>query len=282
MRLLTPLFANAAMAVLPIMACCCLAALTANLLQSGFLYSLQPVTPDFSRVNPINGARRILSLRGFGELVKALLKLTLLTSVAFFYLRGRLPDVAMLAATHGLSALGEIAATIWGLVLRMGMVMAIIAGADYLFQRRMHEQNLRMSKHDLKEEFRRHEGDPQLKAQLRRRQQEIARGRMLHNVSKATVVVTNPVHVAVALRYEPDEMPAPVLVAKGQRRMAERIREEARRHRVPILERAPLARALFKAVEIGDPVPTALYQAVAEIIAFVYRLSGRHHTADQR
>jgi len=272
---LAPLGLLCLKALAPLMACCCVAALGANLLQTGLVYSTQPLIPDFSRINPLAGAKRILSLRGLGEFVKSLLKLGALTAVAFYYLRSHMPTLSGLSAAGGMQAAGMIGVMIWELLLRMGGALLIIAAADYLFQRKMFEQSIRMTKQEIKEEYRRTEGDPLIKSRLRRRQQELARGRMMDQVARATVVVTNPIHLAVALRYEPSESPAPVVVAKGQRLIAQRIKEEAARHHVPVVENVPLARALFKAVAIGQAIPADLYHAVAEIIAFVYRLSGR-------
>ena len=272
---LLPLGLAAAKMMLPVMACCCVGAIAAGLLQSGFVYSGQPLVPDLQRINPLAGARRLFSLRGLGELVKSLLKLGLLMAVAYDYLRDRAGELSGLSALGGMEAAGRVGGMIWELMLRMTLVLALIAAADYLFQRRLFEQSIRMTKQELKEEFRRTEGDPLVKSRLRRRQQQIARGRMMQQVAQATVVVTNPTHVAVALRYEPKETPAPVVLAKGIRLVAERIKEEARRHAVPVVEDPPLARALYKTVEVGEVVPADLYQAVAQIIAFVYRLSGR-------
>jgi flagellar biosynthetic protein FlhB len=237
--------------------------------------SAAPLVPDFSRINPAQGMQRLFSLRGLAELVKALLKCALLTGVAYHFLRTRLPEIALLSTPGGLASLAVIGRTLWELMLRMALAGGFIAAVDYLFQRRIFEQRLRMTKQDLKEELRRSEGDPLLKSRLRRLQLQFARGRMMQQVAKATVVVTNPTHLAVALRYHPGEHPAPRVVAKGMRLVAERIKEEALRHRVPVIENQPLARALYDTTDLGRPIPVDLYQAVAEIIAFVLRLTGR-------
>ena len=261
--------------LLPLMGCCCLGAVAANVLQSGFLFTTAPITPDFNRVNPLQGLQRIFSMRGLTELIKPLLKLGLFALVAYTYLRAQLPVLTALSASGGLQAMGEIAAIIWQLLMRVALAMMVVAGVDYLLQRRMHEKNLRMTRQDLRDEMRRSEGDPLVKARLRRVMQQLARGRMLQQVERATVVITNPTHVAVALRYDPEEYPAPLVVAKGVRLIAERIKAKAAEHHVPVVENAPLARALYRGAEPGQPIPVDLYQAVAEIIAFVYRLAGR-------
>ncbi len=260
--------------MLPLATLACVAAVAASLLQTGFISSAQPLIPDFSRINPIQGAQRLFSLRGLTELVKSMLKLGLLGVVSFIYLRARFEELVGLSAAGGLQGVGLVGELVWGLSLRLAVVMLLIAIVDYLFQRRLFERSARMTREEVREDFRRSEGDPQVKARLRRLQQQLARGRMIQNVKQATVVVTNPVHLAIALRYEPQERPAPVVVAKGKRRTAERIQEEARLHRVPIVQNIPLAHALFESTEIGHMIPADLYQAVAEIIAFVYRLTG--------
>ncbi len=261
--------------LLPLLTCCCVGAVAASLLQTGFVASATPITPDWNRINPFQGFQRLLSLRGLAELVKALLKMTLLAAVAYQYLYSHLQQLGGLSALNGLSAVGTIARFSWELLLRLALALMVAAAVDYLFQRRLFERNLRMTKQEVKEEMRRSEGDPLIKSRLRRLQMEFARGRMVQDVSRATVVLTNPTHLAVALRYEPQEHPAPVVVAKGQRLLAERIKARALEHRVPVVENQPLARALYHGAEVGQPIPVDLYQAVAEIIAFVYRLTGR-------
>ncbi len=260
--------------LLPLMACCCVGAIAANLLQSGFLFSTTPIVPDFNRINPLQGMQRLLSMRGLSELIKPLLKFGLLALVAYNYLHSQLPLLTSLSATGGLQAMSEIARVIWTLLMRVACAMLLVAAVDYLFQRHLHEKSLRMTHQDLREELRRSEGDPLVKARLRRLMQQLARGRMLQQVARATVVVTNPTHLAVALRYDPEEHPAPIVLAKGVRLVAERIKAKASEHHIPVVENPPLARALYRASEPGQPIPVDLYQAVAEIIAFVYRLAG--------
>jgi len=163
----------------------------------------------------------------------------------------------------------------WKVLVRASVAILVIAGFDYLIQRRQHEQELKMTKQELKEDLRRSEGDPVTRARIRQMMRDMARRRMMSDVPKADVVITNPTHLAVALKYDPAKMGAPKVLAKGQRLIAEKIRELAKQHSVPIVENVPLARALFNSVEVGQEVPMELYQAVAEVLAAVFRMKGR-------
>ena len=274
-QLLTAMAAATTKVLLPLAAIGCLGAAAANLLQTGFVQSSKPIIPDFNRINPVEGVKRLFSMRALSELVKSLLKFALLGGVSYIYLRSRFAELIGLSMAPGLEAAGVVGGVIWGLAVRLAAIMLGIAIIDYVFQRRIFERSIMMTKEEVKEDHRRSEGDPHVKARIRRIQQQLARGRMMQDVKDATVIVTNPTSLAVALRYEPSEHVAPVVVAKGQRNTAERIVSEARLHGVPSVQNIPVARALFHTVEIGQAVPAELYQAVAEIIAFVYRLTGR-------
>jgi len=195
--------------------------------------------------------------------------------VTYCYLRARWDSVLGLGTEGPVRAAGHFGALVWGLLVRVAGAFVVVAVADYVFQRREHEKNLRMTKYELREEHKRTEGDPLVRSRIRERQRAMSRHRMMQAVKKATVVVTNPVEVAVALRYDPRRIPAPVVVAKGRRLIAARIRAEARKHGVPIVPSPELARALYRSVPLGRQIPPELYQTVAEIIAFVYRLAGR-------
>jgi len=259
----------------PVLGAAAVAAVAGNICQVGFNFTLQPLAPDWNRVNPVLGFARIFSVRALVELAKSLLKVAVVGWVCYGYLRGNYHLIAAMSSmSHGgiFAAVGYLA---WQLFLRAAAVLMIIAGFDYAFQRFQFERSIRMTKQEVKDDWKRSEGDPLIKSRLRQRHRELARARMMQEVARATVVVTNPVHLAVALRYVPREMEAPEMVAKGQRLVAERIKEVARENSVPIVENPELARALYHQVEIGQRIPADLYQAMAEIIAFVYRLSGR-------
>ena len=243
----------------------------ANVIQVGFLFSLQALRPDPSRINPLNGLKRIFSERGLVELVKSLLKLAIIGIVVYLSLRDNAETIAASSRLSLSQTLANLVTTGRSIGLRVAGTILVIAVADYLFQRRAHTKSLRMSKQEIREEMKRFE-NPQLKARIRARQRQIAVNRMMAAVPESDVVITNPTHFAVVLRYDQAKMDAPQVVAKGQRLMAQRLKKLAREHEIPIVENKPLARTLFQKVEINQFVPADLYQAVAEILAFVYRL----------
>lgn len=263
----------------PLLGVAVLAAVAANLAQVGFLFSSQSLVPDLTRIDPLKGVARMFSGRSFVELVKSLLKVGLLGYVVYSYLGSQKEAILSIGTMERTEAGQIIQQILWGLCIRAAATLLVIAILDYVYQKFQFEKSIKMTKQEVKEEFKRSEGDPQIKAQFRRRHREMARKRMMQDVPKADVVVTNPTHLAVALRYDSKKMNAPIVVAKGQRLVAERIKEIARKSGVPIVENKPVARALFADVEIGHPVPVELYQAIAEILAFVYRLkrSGYSH-----
>jgi len=259
----------------PVLGAAAVAGVVSNVCQVGFNFTLQPLNPDWNRINPVRGFARIFSVRALVELAKSLLKLGLVGWVAYSYLHRNYQLVAAMSAMSHAEIYATLGYLAWQLFLRAAGVLIIIAGFDYVFQRFQFERSIRMTKQEVKDDWKRSEGDPLVKSRLRQRHRELARARMMQEVARATVVVTNPVHVAVGLRYVPREMEAPEVVAKGQRLVAERIKEVARDNGVPVVENPELARALYDQVGIGQRIPADLYQAVAGIIAFVYRLSGR-------
>ncbi|HVO95121.1 MAG TPA: flagellar biosynthesis protein FlhB [Terriglobales bacterium] len=258
--------------LLPVFAGVTLLALGAGFMQSGFVLASEPVRVDFGRVNPFAGFRRLLSIDTFSESVKALVVICVL---------GLLGGVALytdLPALISLSGLGvediyfyashEVAKLIAWII---GAVAAL-AGLDYLYQRWRTDAQLRMTRQEVKEELREQEGDPHVKGHLKSLRQKLTRRRMTAEVAKADVIITNPTHLAVALRYRVGEMSAPKVLGKGAGFIAEKIREIARQKGIPIVENKPLARMLYNQVEVGREVPEALYRAVAEVLAYVYRL----------
>lgn len=272
---LAQLLLDTVVIVAPLMGAVVLAGFAANALQVGLVLSGEPLSPKGSRLDPIAGIGRMFSVRSAVELIKGLAKTALIAYMVFAFLKAEYPTVVRLMGADP----GQIAAGIGGLMFRMlfraAIALLVIAAVDYGFQRYQHEKNLRMTKQEVKEDFKRSEGDPLVKSRIRQRQRQMARNRMMQQVPEADVVVTNPTHYAVALKYDADTMTAPVVLAKGQRLVAERIKEIARESKVPMVENVELARALYKSTEVGDEVPAALYLAVAEILAYVYRLSGR-------
>jgi len=258
---------------LPIIVAASAVGLAANVLQVGFRVASKPLVPDLSRIDPIKGLARMVSRQSFAELVKSAAKVLIVGWVVYAFLRGECPRVMELAGMSPL-AIGQVAFELcWRLLARACAAMLIIAAVDYIYQRVQFESALRMTKQEVKEEYKRTEGDPVVRSRIRQRQREMARRRMMQDVARSHVVITNPTHLAVALRYDPNEMDAPTVTAKGQRLVAERIKELARIHGIPLVENPPVAQMLYKMVDVGQQIPEVLYRAVAEILAMIYRKS---------
>jgi flagellar biosynthetic protein FlhB len=249
-----------------------LASLGFGFMQSGFVFAAEPFHLDWSRVSPLAGFGRLFSADALGELAKSTLFLLALGTIGFAYLSSDLPALAALATLtaqdlyHFASARGA------DLLLWIAGASAALAGIDYLYQYWRTQQRLRMSRQEVKDEMREQEGDPQLKGRLKGLRQKMSRRQLGAEVARADVVITNPTHLAVALRYRAGENGAPKVVGKGAGLIAARIREIARSHSIPIVENKPLARLLYRRVEVGREVPEKLYRAVAEVLAYVYRL----------
>ncbi len=262
--------------LIPLLAVVMLAGIFSNVSQNGFMLTGEPLTPDFNKLNPINGIKRLFSLRSFMESAKAVVKVIVIGSMAYSMLR---KDMDQIPALVSLS-IPDILAFMGHAALRLGfytcLVLILLAAVDLFFQRWQHERDLRMTKQEVKDEYRQREGDPMVRSRIRAMQREMAMRRMMDAVPDATVVITNPTHLAVALKFE-RSMPAPQVVAKGAGPIAQRIKAVAQENDVPIIEQKPLARALYKTVEIDQYIPGELYHAVAEILAYVYRLKGLVH-----
>ena len=256
----------------PLIVLLVVAALLINYAQVGVLFSSEALTPKLDRLNPLPGLKRIVSSKGLVELVKGLFKVAAVAWVAYWTIHG---EVDHLLGFVDMSV-GQIFSLCGGVILKLGfrVVLLLLAMAilDYAFQRWDYEKSLRMTKQEVREELKQQEGDPMVRARTRSLQREISRRRMMADVGQADVVVTNPTHVAVALKYDPETMQVPRVVAKGQRLIAERIKRLARDRGVPLVENKPLARALFAGVRIGEEVPEELFKAVAQVLAFVFRL----------
>jgi flagellar biosynthetic protein FlhB len=257
-------------AILPVALAGAIMGVLASVLQVGFLVTPEAIRPNGARLNPAQGLKNLFSRRGAVELVKAVLKMGILAVVAYQTLRAEWPRFGEVAQMDLRQLL------IWQLSLglklglRVGGVYCLVALADFGYQRWQHEKSLRMTRGEVQDEARQTEGSPQIRSRIRSLQQERATRRMLQAVPTATVVVVNPVHIAVALRYEAATMRAPRVVAKGKRLVAERIVAAARAAGVPVVQDVPLARALDKLVEVGGEIPAMLYRAVAAILAYVY------------
>jgi flagellar biosynthetic protein FlhB len=262
----------------PYLAVLLLVAILAPMLVSGWVFTLEALAPQFKRLNPAAGLARIFSVRGLIELGKALTKSLVVGGVATLVVMNELDVILGLAAEPSEVAIGHLGRLLVVTFLAVVGGMALVVAVDVPFQIWDHHRQLRMTKEEVRQEYKETEGDPQLKARIRQIQREQARRRMMAEVPKADVVVTNPTHFAVALRYREGSMGAPVVVAKGADQVAERIIEIARENAVPTLRSPPLARALHAHAELGREIPAALYLAVAEVLAYVYQLS-RHQLA---
>lgn len=256
----------------PLLGAVALAGVAAHIGQFGFLLAGKPLIPDPARLDPIQGMARLVSLRSLVELIKSLFKMAAVGSVALVVIRselGGIPPLAGLPVNVILSVTGKMALKI---CFYAALVLLLIAAMDYAFQKWRHEKDLMMTRQEVKEEHRQQEGDPQIRARIRSTQAEMARRRMMEAVPRADVVITNPTRLAVALAYDPARMSAPRVTAKGAGHMAHRIREIARNHQVPLVEQRPLARMLYRLVPVDGAIPPDLYRAVAEVLAYVYRL----------
>jgi flagellar biosynthetic protein FlhB len=259
----------------PLMAVIVVVAVLANLLQNGPVFSTEKIAPDPTRIDPVQGFANLFSKQMLAQTVKSILKVLLVGLVAWMEVEKRLPRPLPLMDQEPMPILVFMARTAFWIFLKCCLVIAALAAADYAFQRWQFMEKMKMTKQELKDEARQTEGDPHVKGRIRSLQMEMARRRMMDEVPKADVVITNPTHLAVALRYEAASMAAPRVVAKGAGLIAARIREIAEENGVPVVEDKPLARALFREVELDGFIPENLFQAVAEVLAYVYSLSGK-------
>lgn len=255
----------------PLLGVAVASAVALNVGQTGLLLSTERLKPRLDHLNPLQGVRRILSPDGLVQLAKALLKMGVVAFVVTYTIRGQLHQIAALATVGVAEATVLTFRLAFDIALRAALVLFVLSVADYAWQRRKHMKQLRMTRQELKQELKESEGDPHVRAAQRRRRESLL-NRMIAAVPTADVVVTNPVHVAVALKYDAATMHAPVVVAKGERLVAQRIKQVARDAGVPVLEEPPLARALFSSTNVGQPIPVNLYHAVAEVLAWVYSL----------
>ena len=246
-----------------------------NILQSGWLFTTKAVKPKLSKINPLNGFKRLVSIRGFVELVKNILKVSLVGLVAYWTVKADFKDFIPLIDQSLVQIVGFIGVLTFKVAIRTTLVILLLAILDYIWVRYKYFKDLKMTKQEVKEEHRQSEGPPEIRSHIRRIQLRTAVQRMMREVPAAEVVITNPTHLAVALKYEGETMSAPMVVAKGARKVAERIKRIAIEHNVPIVENKPLAQSLYKSVELGSYIPPQFFAAVAEVLAFVYRLKGK-------
>jgi flagellar biosynthetic protein FlhB len=269
---LTDAGGRAILLILPILGATFLAALAAPLAIGGWNFSAQAMMPKFSKLNPMSGLGRMFSARGSVELGKGIAKVLVIGVIAMVLLKGLTPQMLGLSSEPLNGAIGHSAALAGYSLLILCFGLVAIAAVDVPFQLWQHSKDLRMTREEVREEYKESEGSPETRSRIREAQRALARGRMMQEIPTADVIVTNPTHFAVALRYDDKKMRAPIVIAKGTDLLAAKIREIATEHGVPIVEAPPLARALYRTVELGREVPAALYVTVAQVLTYVYQL----------
>jgi len=262
-------------ALLPLMGALSVAGILGSIMVGGATFAPKALMPKWSELNPITGFGRLVNMKSFVKLGISIVKLIVITLVVLIYIKTRTEELIAIRWAWSSELLSMMGQLLFGLLIRVTVVLLVIAALDVGFQKWKYMEDLKMTKQEVKEERKESDGSPEVRARTRRIQIEMARNRSLQEVPKANVLLVNPTHVAVALQYDSKTMDAPILVAKGADHMAAKIREIARAHGVPILRRPPLARSIYKAVEPGQPVPESLYAAVAEVLALIYRLKRR-------
>lgn len=263
----------------PLLLAAVLVAVITDMAQVGPMITTKVLSPKFDKLNPVKGFKNIFSQRTLVELIKNIIKILVLGYVAYLVFQEYLQQLLLVGVAENIFAiLGVLGAMIFKFVMMAGMTFVVIAGADYLYQRFKFLKDQKMSFKEIKDEYKNSEGDPHMKAALRQRRMQMLQQSMLEAVPTADVVTTNPIHIAVALKYNSDIMQAPIVVAKGTELFAERIKQIAREHKVPVVENPTVARALFKLVDVDQEIPADLYQAVAEILMFAWKVSGKNAT----
>jgi len=235
----------------------------------------KPLQPKFSKLNPIKGFKKIISVSSLVELIKSIAKIGIIIYISYSYLKDKSNLLFMLYDMSLMQAISLLGETVTDLGIRIAIVYMVLAFADYIYQRVKFAKDMRMSKQEIKDEYKSQEGDPQVKGRIRQKMREVSQRRMMQNLPQADVVITNPTHYAVAIKYDPEQYDAPFVVAKGTDYLAQKIKEVAKDNQIEIVENKPLARMLYATVDVGQVVPPELYQAVAEVLAFVYHLQGK-------
>ncbi|MBI0006306.1 flagellar type III secretion system protein FlhB [Gilliamella sp. W8126] len=269
-------------AILPIFVGLVIVAIIAPLSVGGLLFSLQSIKPNLGKLNPISGFKRLFSLRIFSELFKSILKVVLIAFAAALFLIHQFPNMLVLPSMYLNNALSQVMQLLIYASLLIVLALIPMVGFDIFYQIWSNLKKLKMSKQEVKDEFKEQEGNPQIKGRIRQMQQAMARRRMMKDVPKANVIVTNPTHYAVALQYDEKTMSAPKILAKGTDNIASKIKQIAQEHQIPQLEAPPLARALYRHGEIGKSIPAELYAAVAQILAWVYQLKRWHRYGGEK
>lgn len=271
-QMIVLIFLKTGAIVAPVAGVALVTGLLSSYAQIGFLFTAKPLEPKLDRLNPVEGLKRILSRRSLAQLLKSLLKLAIIVYTAYKYLQSKYSEIPRLLDMDVMEIIKFTGLTAINIGLRIGAILLIIAALDYLYQRYEFNRSLMMTKQELREEYKQTEGNPQIKSKVRERQRQISMRRMMAEVPKADVVITNPTHFAVALKYDPEVADAPCVVAKGKDLIAYKIKEIALENDVHVVENPPLARSLYQTTDLGRVIPPELYQAVAEVLAFVFSL----------
>ncbi len=258
------------MLVMPVLMAVLITGVIFNYLQVGFLFTLEPIKPTFDKINPVNGIKNMFSMKKLFELCKNIAKMAVIGFYGYKVLKANFLMLLKTPFGEFQSGFYAIINMCYGFIFNATIALFIIALVDYFYQRWEHEKSMRMSKQEVKEEYKQTEGSPEVKGKLRAMRRELLKKKMIQNVPNATVVITNPTHISVALKYE-EGMGAPRVIAKGEDKVAFKIREIAKENKIPIIENKPLARAMYKTVEIDAEIPEEYYQAVAEILSYIFR-----------
>ena len=260
----------------PILLIVLIIGIAANLMQVGFMFNFSLIKVDFKKLDPLQGMKRMFSFRSLVELIKSILKISIIAVVLFIIIWKKKNEFLLLGEKNIWDVSGFVGSMILQIGLAASACLVIIAAGDFIYQKFSFEKKIRMSKQEIKDEYKKTEGDPVIKGKRRAIQRQMAMNQMIHEVPKADVVITNPTHFAVAIRYDMSTMDAPQVIAKGQDYIALKMKEIAKEHKVMMVENRPLARALFASVEIGETIPEELFNAVGEILAYVYYQEGRY------
>lgn len=259
--------------IAPLMFVVALVGVGVGLLQTGFLFTPTSLQPDPSKLDPVSGFKQIFSKQTVAEFLKSILKVSIVGGIAYLTIKDNLPKLIMFSKMGLTQVVSLIGSIIYSLAIKVSLILILLGILDFIYQKWEHEQQLKMTKQEVKEEKKQTEGNPEIQKKQKEKQQEMAMNRMMESVPEADVVITNPTHIAVAIKFDIDSMDAPIVVAKGKGEIAHKIKEKAEECGIEIVEEKPLARALYAQVEIEEEIPMELYQAVAEVLAYVYQLN---------
>ncbi len=259
----------------PFLAVGFLVAVLSNGLQFKFQVSTEPLKPKLDKFNPVNGFKRMFSMQSIVNLLLSLAKIAVIFIIAYTMIKDHVNELFILYEVPLYAAIAQIGTLVLDIGLRISLVLLVVGFADFIYHKWKYKKDLKMTKQEVKDEYKNAEGDPQIKGKQRQRMREASQRRMMQSVPQADVVITNPTHIAVAIKYDIEKAPAPIVVAKGEEYLAQKIKEIARENNVVIKENKMLARSIYTTVDVGEQIPPELYQAVAEILAVVYQSKGR-------